>query len=51
MEEVDELRRYRNYTVHSSEPTVTNSMCQQVKQLYDEINNKINQYFDSQSSL
>ncbi|MGN7764235.1 hypothetical protein [Paenibacillus sp. 22594] len=43
---INEIRKYRNYTVHSSEPTVTISKCQQANQLYVEIKAQIDNYFD-----
>ncbi|WP_198015895.1 hypothetical protein [Paenibacillus sp. HW567] len=43
---INEIRKYRNYTVHSSEPMVTISKCQQAKQLYEEIKDQIDNYFD-----
>lgn len=47
---LDEIRKYRNYTMHSEEPSVTNSRCRDIKQLYDRIQNQINQYDSEQLS-
>lgn len=50
IDEIDEIRKYRNFTVHSSNPAVTNNMFQHIKQLYADIESHVNQYLDRKNT-
>ena len=38
---INELRQYRNYVVHGTDPVVDIAMYNLIKQIYDEVNMKI----------
>lgn len=47
--EIDDIRKYRNFSVHSSNPSVTKNKCEYIKALYAKVNSQIVQYLERAS--